>query len=179
MGQWNQESIHALLDAKPRAVERAIVQIYRRQTSDERSTKHTRHTNGVGFSKWDAEILTSFAEQLLRGRTLSPKQLAIGRNKMKRYWRQLAEIANQRASDSGAVESVSPSAVPVEAPMRKVRGVPHDCTCAEHEWCDGEDTCAACQREGIFAGPNADDRRAAWEVEQLHDPAVEGITGSW
>lgn len=121
---WNKESIHSLLDQNPRAVERALVAIWKRQTADEQANLTTKHANGVGFSAFDAEFCSDIAQRLVSGRVsqLSPKQLAVCRNKMKRYWRQLVELADQSAVRP--VELVAHPAVPGKA-----------CTC---ELSDGE-----------------------------------------
>jgi hypothetical protein len=42
---WTEQQIVTLLDTNDRAVERAIVAIYERQTADEKQTEHTRHDN--------------------------------------------------------------------------------------------------------------------------------------
>ncbi len=160
MKVWTKDDIHALLDKSPAAVMRAITAIYQRQTDDERSGAYTRETNGVGFSKFDAEFMTSLAIQIANGRGLSPKQMAVGRNKIKRYWRQLVEIANgdairdaralQPVADRVSEQAIEPEAGKVEvlaAPVGEGT-LPADCTCAEHEWYDGEDVCPACHRAG-------------------------------
>lgn len=92
---WTKAQIHSMLDTKPAAVGRAIVAIYRRQTADEKAAKVTTDANSVGFSAFDAEFLTSLAEFYLRTGFLTPAQLAKGRNKIKRYHRQLIEIADE------------------------------------------------------------------------------------
>lgn len=91
---WTKESIQQLLDENPEAVRRAIVAIYKRQTAEEQASLTTRVDNKIGFGAFDAEFLSSLAQRIERGWGLTDKQLAIGRNKIKRYWRQLAEIAN-------------------------------------------------------------------------------------
>jgi hypothetical protein len=69
---------------------KALVRIYtENQTSDEKAYQHTVHDNGIGFSGCDSEILSSFAEQVIKGRTLSPKQMAIVVRKIPRYWKQV------------------------------------------------------------------------------------------
>ena len=90
------EKIRALLKENDLAVKRGIVAIYRRQTDEEKCTDATRLHNGIGFSAYDAPFLSSLAKQLLDGKELSPKQLAIGRNKICRYSIQLASIAEAR-----------------------------------------------------------------------------------
>jgi hypothetical protein len=71
---------------------KGLVKIYTLQTADEQDSGHTSHDNGVGFSGCDAEILSSFATQVNRGRNLSPKQMAIVFKKMPRYWKQIASF---------------------------------------------------------------------------------------
>lgn len=114
MTTWTKERIHKLLDSNSKAVERAIVAIYKRQTGDEMAGHTTRHTNGVGFSQYDASFLSSLAEQVIKGRWLSDRQLAVGRNKIKRYHRQLCELANERdESQQRQIEAVTPALIPV------------------------------------------------------------------
>jgi hypothetical protein len=139
---WNETTIKQLLDSNQKAVERAIVAIYERQTADEKATHSTSKTNGVGFSQYDAEFLSSLAEWIKRGRSLSPRQLAIGRNKIKRYHRQLAEIANSKQSGQPTIEPAMPVA------QKKAPEHVAGCTCAENEWYDGEDVCPACHAAG-------------------------------
>ena len=72
---------------------RAVVAIYKFQTEDEKYLRETVHTNKVGFNGVDAEILSSFAEQILAGQTMSDKQLAIIFRKIGKYAKQLHRIA--------------------------------------------------------------------------------------
>ena len=101
---WNKERIHHLLDTRPEAVTRALLAIYALQTESEKSTKHTKDANNVGFSAFDAEFLSDLAIKVQRGWSLTPKQMACAKNKMKRYHRQLVEIANAK-EEAKAVES--------------------------------------------------------------------------
>lgn len=90
---WDREAVNRLLSSNDKAVTRAVLAVYRNQTESEKATKHTTESNSVGFTSVDAEILTNFAEFYQQTGFLTPKQLAIARNKMKKYWRQLlAEI---------------------------------------------------------------------------------------
>lgn len=111
---WNKGSIQALLDRSDAAVMRGLVVIYDRQTADEQSSDTTKEANGVGFGAFDAEFCSSLARQVQQRGTLSPKQMAMGRNKIKRYWRQLAEVANlgHVPAPELAVEPVNEAAVP-------------------------------------------------------------------
>lgn len=73
-------------------LKRGILAIYKRQTEDEKNAEQTRYDNGIGFGAMDAEILSSFAKQLLKGWTLSPRQMTIARRCMAKYAGQLARI---------------------------------------------------------------------------------------
>jgi hypothetical protein len=88
--------VQELLDKNDQAVIRAMHAIQDRQTADEQAGHTTRHTNGVGWSKFDAEWMSEMIIGYRRWGRLTPKQMAITRNKVKRYWRQLCEIANEK-----------------------------------------------------------------------------------
>lgn len=85
--------IQTLLDKNDLAVCRALVVIFERQTDSEKACDSTEDKNDIGFSGVDAEICSSFAKQFMSRGYLSPKQMVIARKKMKKYWKQLAEIA--------------------------------------------------------------------------------------
>ena len=72
---------------------RAIVALYTFQTDSEKHMRQTLKNNNVGFNGIDAELLSSFAEQILAGRTLSDKQIAIAYRKLGKYSKQLHRIA--------------------------------------------------------------------------------------
>lgn len=76
---------------------RAIVAIFEQQTSDEQRTEQTREHNNRGFNGVDAELMTSFAKQVLRGSMLSEKQLSIARRKMLKYAGQLLKLARKKS----------------------------------------------------------------------------------
>jgi hypothetical protein len=56
----------------------------------------------MGFSGRDAEFGTSLAEKVIKGWTLSDKQIACGRRMVKKYWRQLV-IASEIKAKAQAV----------------------------------------------------------------------------
>lgn len=95
---WTEQQIVTLLDTNPRAVERAIVAIYERQTADEKRVEHTRHDNSVGFRQNHAKRMSYYARLIISGRHLYPRQLELSRTWMKMYRRQLADIANKKVA---------------------------------------------------------------------------------
>lgn len=86
--------IHAMLDSSDEAVEKAIVAIFNRQTEDEKRGKSTIHSNGVGFSGYDAGTGTYYAKWILAGNKLTRHHLVKGRKMAHKYVRQLSEIAS-------------------------------------------------------------------------------------
>jgi len=86
---WDKKRVVALLDSNPRAVERAMVVLYKAQTLEERLSAQTTKRNGVGFSAFHAELGTEFARRVLGGRRLEGYDLARARKMAKRYTRQL------------------------------------------------------------------------------------------
>lgn len=91
---WTKDEIKHLLETNDRMVMKSIVKIYEKQTEDEKLAETTAHHNGVGFNGVDAELLSSYAKQILKGYTLSAKQMIWARKKIMKYSGQLTKIAN-------------------------------------------------------------------------------------
>jgi hypothetical protein len=73
---------------------RGLLKIYDYQTASEQNIGATTDHNNVGFSGVDSEILSSFAEQLKNGRTLSENKMKYVHKYMPKYARQLQRIAD-------------------------------------------------------------------------------------
>lgn len=86
-------TIQQMLATNDRAVERALIAVYRRQTADEQAANATCHNNARGFTGIDASFLSRAAQGCLRYGHLTPKQLPYVRSKIQKYWQQLAEVA--------------------------------------------------------------------------------------
>ena len=85
---------------------RGMMRIYANQTADEQAVEDTKYHNGIGFAGCDATLLSSFAKQVERGRTLSPKQMAYVFKKMPKYAAQLEREAAAREADTKVVDRV-------------------------------------------------------------------------
>jgi len=77
---------------------KGVIRIFENQTADEQNVEDTHESNGIGFTGVDANILTSFAKQILKGRTMSVKQTAILLKKMPKYAVQLERMTTPPAS---------------------------------------------------------------------------------
>ena len=107
MDNWTTEAITELLRSNNRAVERAIVAIFNRQTNDEKSIEATRHSNSVGFSASDARRGTYYAKWILSGKHLSGPHLDKARGIAIKYRGQLADIAASKSSGASKAPKAS------------------------------------------------------------------------
>ena len=86
---WKKDEIKELLQTNDRAVLRGLVAVYSLQTKDEKALAETVEHNGVGFSGFDAEILTSFAKQVQEQGKLTDRQMEVARKRVLKYAGQL------------------------------------------------------------------------------------------
>jgi hypothetical protein len=91
---WTRTEIEEMINGNDRAVERAMVAIWERQTADEQETQDTRHHNGRGFAAWSARSGTYYAEWIMSGRRLTGKHLVKARKIALHHAGQLTRIAN-------------------------------------------------------------------------------------
>lgn len=110
---WDKDQILELLRVNDKAVARAILALYARQTADEQSGDRTSHSNGVGFNQIDARFMSSVAKALPKWNNhMTERQLKTARKMLPKYHRQLVEIANENAAratvdpvDDGSVQN--------------------------------------------------------------------------
>lgn len=74
---------------------RMLQAMYRRQTSLEREVQATVVENGVGFGAFDSNFLSSVAQSSLKYKNLTTAQAFVVAKPLKKYMRQLIEIANE------------------------------------------------------------------------------------
>lgn len=75
------------------AIIRGMLRIYQLQTISEQIAKYTTENNGVGFTGFDSEFLTSLAKQFINSGSLTITQFVYVKKSMKKYARQLLKIA--------------------------------------------------------------------------------------
>lgn len=99
------EYIQKLVTTNDRALYRAILAIYKNQTMSERNMQATTEHNGVGFTGVDGAFMSSLAEQILKRKALSEKQLVSARKIMPKYWKQLMFVSKEKimSKDSSKV----------------------------------------------------------------------------
>lgn len=94
--QIKKAQIQRLIDTDDKAVARAVVRIYLRQTEDERRVSETKHHNTIGFSASDAKYLSMVARYVIANGAITEKyHVEKARKLIRRYWRQLIEIAEE------------------------------------------------------------------------------------
>jgi len=90
MPPWTKTEIATKLATNDKWLTRGLLALYARQTTEERMCESTHSHNSVGFSAFDAPILTSFAKQVLlwqEGKSryrhpVTDKQLVLARKKL-------------------------------------------------------------------------------------------------
>jgi hypothetical protein len=115
---WTKAEIINLINTSDRAVERAVLAIYARQTADEQEAGVTSHLNARGFNGSDASYGSYCARWLLKGNHLTGKHLGRCRSLVRKYHRQLAEDANIRLAKAlvAAFTALAERAPVVEEP---------------------------------------------------------------
>lgn len=93
--QWK-EYLTNLLKTNDNALKLSVVRIYDQQTFEEQVKKESIEENKVGFTKVDALFLGDVAEKVKTNQKLTSKELAILRNKMPKYWKQLMRISKAK-----------------------------------------------------------------------------------
>lgn len=105
---WTEARLVELLNSNDRAVERAILFLYSKQTEDEQWAETARHDNGQGFSSADAPRGSYYARWILGqdrsgnqrypARRLTGRHLQRARQLVLKYRRQLLAEANRKAA---------------------------------------------------------------------------------
>jgi len=91
---WNRSEIEALILRNDRAVERAMVSIWERQTAAEQVAGTVVKDNGMGFASWGSRNGTYYANWVQSGKHLSGKHLEKARKMAMYHAGQLTNIAN-------------------------------------------------------------------------------------
>lgn len=91
------EHFRQMLASRPAWALRGLVRIYERQTDIEKASQLTCVNNKVGFTGFDAEILSSIAEQYKSRGTVSPGQMVVLHKRMPKYAGQLLKITKAMA----------------------------------------------------------------------------------
>jgi hypothetical protein len=91
------EFMRVKLGTNPTWARRALIRIFENQTEYEQSAETVNEFNGIGFTKSDGQLLTSFANQLSDRGFLSPKQMNILFRRMPKYAGQLFETKTDKA----------------------------------------------------------------------------------
>lgn len=123
--ELTRETVLEAIEKSDSACVNALIKLYARQTSDEQERRATGHDNGVGFNGTDAGFLSSLAEQAIERRRarsagevpahytdLSPRQIGAARKCLKKYGRQLLEIAQETQAEKARRQTEKVEEVP-------------------------------------------------------------------
>lgn len=91
---WTKESLLDMLERSDKALAKALLVLYGFQTADEQAAGYTVEDNGAGFNGADADYMSSVAQFVEKSGFLTQKQVPIIRKKIRKYWKQLLNVAN-------------------------------------------------------------------------------------
>lgn len=92
---WSSDEMGEYIQQMPEEfLNRPLLRLWERQTPDERATHETRYQNARGFNAFDAEFAGAMVDKWREYGRFTPKQAAAVRKMLKKYRKQLAEIAN-------------------------------------------------------------------------------------
>ena len=94
-----EEKIRQRVSSDPSWASRAILALYDRQTREEQLEQNSVHRNGRGFTKPDAELLSSFAQWILSDHKLTHNQLIWAYRRLPKYAHQLYLIAKEKEDE--------------------------------------------------------------------------------
>jgi len=97
---YTKEQIQEKLKSDIRWMERAVLVLFDRQTSDEQLDLDTHHMNGVGFNGMDARYLSWVATYIRKGNHLSGRHIEKVGKKLPKYWKQILDEIEKRESIS-------------------------------------------------------------------------------
>lgn len=89
------DEIKEMLINNDNAVIRGILALYEKQTLDEQTAKNSRHSNGIGFNRFDSRTMSLYANQIKTGYELDAVQFRDARERIMKYSKQLMRIANK------------------------------------------------------------------------------------
>lgn len=92
---WTKEKIVQCIKTSNKHTIAALMRIYSFQEQDEKSEKQTKFHNGMGFNKFDAPLLSSFAEQVNKHGYLYQKQIIVARKKLIKYADQILDYIDK------------------------------------------------------------------------------------
>ena len=82
------------VSTRPEELEKAIIELWLRQTDAERVEYETRNLNYRGFNKRDARLFSGYAEQITAGTSLDREQWDIARKRIQKYVGQIQRVRN-------------------------------------------------------------------------------------
>jgi len=108
------ENIITLLAANDKAVIRAILALYARQTNDEQRVERTKYRNLKGFTAPDGRIGASMAKDIIKFGDLTTKQVNLwrvrskktGKMRIEKYAGQLLIVAQEKLAAKSIDSSV-------------------------------------------------------------------------
>jgi hypothetical protein len=92
--QLTKDFVARLINTQDYSVIKALLALYAMQTEEERRQFCTKVSNNLGFTAYDASLLTSYAEKVISGRKLTGREIYHVRLRINKYVNQLIKLAD-------------------------------------------------------------------------------------
>lgn len=79
-------------------IERALVVLFERQTTDEQVSGQTQVFNNIGFNGSDSRYLSYCAKWVIGGRNLNEKHLEKCGSRLPKYWKQIMGLIKEKGN---------------------------------------------------------------------------------
>lgn len=89
------ETVRTNLQTNQAWVERAIVRLFEKQTTEEQRAEYTKENNGVGFNSFDSKRLSYYAKWISSGKHLSGFHLEKAFKVVPKYAKQIFSLINE------------------------------------------------------------------------------------
>lgn len=94
-----QDAIRWIEQGKNETVGKLVTVLYEQQTLSEQASQFTHVVNNRGFNKFDAKFGSELAQKFAKYHTLTDGQANAARQMLRKYRKQLATLANEKAAN--------------------------------------------------------------------------------
>jgi hypothetical protein len=117
---WTEDEMAARIGTMPvKALIKPLKRLWDRQTASEQAMNETTDSNGVGFNAYDAPFAGRMIESFEQYKNFTPRMAISIRKMLKKYRKQLVEIANQVEQKHGPREHIKAPEKPKAKPKPK------------------------------------------------------------
>lgn len=109
MKVYDKEEIWQLILKNKKFAERCMLKIYSKMTLEEKAKGFSLNHDNIGYNRYDTPFMCFVCEKLKSGNELSAREFYMARYRLKKYLKQLVNIANEIEEEKEAIKEVNES----------------------------------------------------------------------